>query len=388
MNFMNWIKYRHWLSCAAGLILISAVVGCKRDSNQVYYAPKETAQTPSPQAASPESSDNAMPAGAPQTLPSLTWTLPPGWQEKPASGMRAASFTATGTNNQTADISIIPLPFTGHDLELVNMWRQQVQLPPTTQAAADKSFTPVTIAGDQGKLFEFTSEQPVIEGKFRSGILVAELTRGQMSWFFKLAGEESFVASQKPVLIAFLKSIQFTEQTDALPPGHPALGGQPTVTPHPLESAQTPTENSGKPTWTVPADWQAMSPSEFLLAEYSITGANGSKAEVNVAQLAGEGGGMLPNVNRWRRQLGLPPATEESLPTMATPLPISGSTATVVDLTGTDSKSGKSVRLVGVILPQVGQTWFYKLMGNDQVVAQQKDTFLKFVQSANYANAH
>jgi len=40
-----------------------------------------------------------------------------------------------------------------------------------------------------------------------------------------------------------------------------------------------------------------------------------------------------------------------------------------------------------VIVAQNGQTWFYKLMGDGKVIAQQKDTFTKFIQSANYANA-
>ena len=55
----------------------------------------------------------------------------------------------------------------------------------------------------------------------------------------------------------------------------------------------------------------------------------------------------------------------------------------MVDFTGTDSKTGKPARLVGAIVPQNGQTWFYKLMGDEQIVAQQKDAFIKFIQSAN-----
>jgi hypothetical protein len=383
MNLTNWIKQIWWLPCAAGVILVSALVGCKRDSSRTYYAPKEDTQAPTPtQTAAPASANSQMPPqdmSVPSGLPTLNWTLPAGWQEKSASGMRAASFTAAGTNGQTADISVIPLPIIGHELELVNMWRQQVQLPPATQADADKSAEPVTIAGGQGKLFQFASEQPMIDGKFRAGILVAELTRGAMSWFFKMTGDESFVSSQKQNFVQFLKSVSFADQS--------------AVPPHPLDlpqmtAQQPPAENSGKPTWAVPSGWQEVPPEEFLLAEYSIAGANGAKAEVNVAQLAGTGGGALANINRWRQQLGLSPATEDNLATMTSSLTASGGTASVVDMTGTDSGTGQKTRLVGVILPLGEQTWFYKLMGDEQIVAQQKDAFLKFVQSANYANAH
>jgi hypothetical protein len=33
---------------------------------------------------------------------------------------------------------------------------------------------------------------------------------------------------------------------------------------------------------------------------------------------------------------------------------------------------------------QANRTWFYKLMGNEQVVTEQKDAFMKFVQTAQY----
>ncbi len=59
----------------------------------------------------------------------------------------------------------------------------------------------------------------------------------------------------------------------------------------------------------------------------------------------------------------------------------------IVDFAGTDSKTGKPARLVGAIVPQNGQTWFYKLMGDEPVVSQQKDAFIKFIQSAKYPDA-
>ena len=65
-----------------------------------------------------------------------------------------------------------------------------------------------------------------------------------------------------------------------------------------------------------------------------------------------------------------------------------GGKATVVDISGTDARSSKPAQLVGVVLPLAGQTWFYKLMGDPAVVAQQRDVLIKFVQSAKYPDAH
>ncbi len=64
-----------------------------------------------------------------------------------------------------------------------------------------------------------------------------------------------------------------------------------------------------------------------------------------------------------------------------------GGKGTVVEFSGTNARTGKSAQLVGVILPLAGQTWFYKLMGDADVVTQQKDAFLKFIQSAKYPDA-
>jgi hypothetical protein len=357
------------MRCTAGVILISTFAGCKRDEATVYNVPKENSPPSQPApAAMPEM---APPPAAAMSLPQLKYQLPVGWQEKPPAEMRVASFTASGPNGESADVSVIPLPIVGRDLELINMWRSQVQLPATSDPDAVRQAEPVAIGAEQGRLFSFVSEQPMI-GNARQRILVAMLTRGTMSWFFKATGEDAFVAAQKENFLQFLKSVSFGENAPAEMAAAPAAQGE---------------NQNANSIWTVPSGWQPLPPSQFLLAEFSISGANGAKADVNVAELGGEGGGLLPNVNRWRGQLGLGVAGENDLPQMTQSLDVPGGKATLVDLTGTDSKTGKPTRLVGAMVPQNGQTWFYKLMGDEPVVAQQKDAFIKFIQSANYANA-
>ena len=56
----------------------------------------------------------------------------------------------------------------------------------------------------------------------------------------------------------------------------------------------------------------------------------------------------------------------------------------VADITGKDAKSGQPARLLAAVVPRSGETWFYKLMGNAEVVQQQKDAFMKFVQGVKY----
>jgi hypothetical protein len=56
----------------------------------------------------------------------------------------------------------------------------------------------------------------------------------------------------------------------------------------------------------------------------------------------------------------------------------------LVDLTGTDSKTGQPARLIAVMLPHGDNTWFYKLMGDGAAVENEKEGFMKFVQSVHY----
>jgi len=66
----------------------------------------------------------------------------------------------------------------------------------------------------------------------------------------------------------------------------------------------------------------------------------------------------------------------------------SGGKATLIELSGTDARTGNSAQLISLVLPRGGQTWFYKLMGDANLVEQQKDALVTFVQSAKYPDAH
>ena len=125
----------------------------------------------------------------------------------------------------------------------------------------------------------------------------------------------------------------------------------------------------------------------MLLAKFLVPGTGDAKADVNISSLAGTGGGMLANINRWRGQLKLDPVDESGLETQLVPLDASGAKAMVADLSGTNAKTGQPTRLVGVIVPIGAQTWFYKMMGDPGVVDKEKAAFLQFVQTVKYPDA-
>lgn len=368
------------------LTLGVVVAGCEREEIKVYRVAKES---PEPQR-SPHAGHGhgQLPEGHPVVgaagQPKLTWKLPEGWEERPASQMRAASFSVPGNDGQNADVSVIPLPTTGHEVELVNMWRSQMRLAAVGEDEATKLVETVKIGGEEGRLFDMASETPVIADKFKGRMLVAILNRGDTSWFFKMTGEEALVRGQKPAFVGFLKSVEFLKPTASdsasLPPSHPPVGDTSLTSSGGGASAAA----EGRPAWKVPAGWQESPGSQFLVAKFNISGEGGAQAAVNVSSSSGDGGGLLANVNRWRQQLGLSAASEGELAGVTSSLKTADGPATLIELSGKDARTGQAARVVGAMVPQAGQTWFYKLMGEPKLVESQKDLFVQFVQSAKY----
>jgi hypothetical protein len=83
---------------------------------------------------------------------------------------------------------------------------------------------------------------------------------------------------------------------------------------------------------------------------------------------------LAANVNRWRKQLGLSELAGDE---------VAKSVKTIGPVTFVEMR-GQNATLVGAIVPQPGQAWFYKLMGDAPVVAAQQEAFIKFVQGVQY----
>lgn len=356
------------------LFLAAALAGCGQNKVEVYQVPREPAQ-PQGQAQAAAAMPGAQPA-APGMMPSLQWKLPAGWQEVPAGQMRLASFRVVGEGGKQADVSIIPLPgLAGRDLDNVNRWREQVGLPPVTEEEVAKVAEPLEIAGLKAQLYDQAGVAPGSGGQSR--ILAVVMRHEGVAWFFKMTGDEGLVGQQKPAFTEFLRSITFkTAPAVELPPSHPPIGGA-------RGAATVPA--APRPGWQVPPGWQEVPGGQFLAAKFTIAGSGGEEAAVNVSSAIGDGGGLVGNVNRWRGQLGLDALPESEVKKLVAPLDVAGAKGMLVDMTGTDAKSAQKARVVGAVVPQAGQTWFYKLMGSEPLVEREKAGFTKFVQSAQYA---
>ena len=348
-----------------------ALSGCGRNDVQVYQVSKQE----------PAAQPQTMPAGHPNVtaaMPRLKWTLPTGWEEQTPGEMRVASFRVKGQGTNQADVSVIPLPgAAGGDLNNVNRWRSQVGVAPVAEADLAKLAEKVQIAGSDASLYDQAGVTPGEGG--RSRILAAILYREGMAWFFKMTGDDELVAQQKPAFVEFLKSIRFEaeEAEPALPPSHPPIG---------LSLLAPSTSAPAKPDWTVPPSWKEEPATQMLLARFSAAD-NNARAEITVSVFPGDVGGLLANVNRWRSQIRLGPVTAADMVMLVTPVDIADGKAMFVDMNGADATNGQPARLLGAVVPESGQTWFYKLLGDGRVVEREKGAFTKFVQTVKYSHA-
>jgi hypothetical protein len=90
------------------------------------------------------------------------------------------------------------------------------------------------------------------------------------------------------------------------------------------------------------------------------------------------------NVNRWRGQLGQPAWTPAELSQNAKEIQIQGGTASFVEMREAEGRSARTVALAAAVVKHGNEVWFYKLMGDSQVVDGQKDAFLNFVKGVAY----
>lgn len=140
-------------------------------------------------------------------------------------------------------------------------------------------------------------------------------------------------------------------------------------------------EPAGGPKFEVPAGWKQVTPaSSIIRLAFRLPDSQEKNPEVTVSALGGDGGGLLANYQRWQEQLGLKRSSE--LPTDRKTIQVAGQDATYFELSGPDGKDRQ--RMLVVVCPQGGATWYFKMQGRAEVVASQQAAFEAFVKSVRF----
>lgn len=137
--------------------------------------------------------------------------------------------------------------------------------------------------------------------------------------------------------------------------------------------------NSSPIRWTLPFGWVEGPPRSMRIASFDITGAQGGKAEMAVTSFPGPVGTELGNVNRWRRELNLPPIQEGEI--VSQPVIVDSNQGKLFTIT-----EGAQETVVAMV-PQNGATWFFKLHGDAPTVSAAQPGFHQFLDSVRFAGA-
>jgi hypothetical protein len=160
-----------------------------------------------------------------------------------------------------------------------------------------------------------------------------------------------------------------------------SVAGDPTVSPSPVAEATAPIR------WTIPPGWTQLPGKEMRYASFIVL-ADHPDFQLTVVPLAGDGGSLISNINRWEGQIGLPPSTDEQLKTLLKQITVTGTPVTIFDRTGAEpADHTPPKRIVAAIFPHADRTWFFKLAGPSDLVQSQKANFDSFVQSIRFDDA-
>lgn len=334
-------------------------------------------------AKAPESAPPRVLPAADSSSGALDFVAPLGWEPEPATGMRLASLKIAGGG----DVSVVTLPGHAGDLkDNVNRWRGQVALPPLeSQAEIESGVKRVQIDGVEAIAMSLYAP----DGAADNAMHIALLEKNGINWFFKLAGSRELVQGQTEAFNAFLASVRLPGSGPPRPAANnaanaaanmPPSGSDPHAGMNPMDAAAlTPQRTDTELSYTLPASWQEKTPSAMRIGSFEIKGEQGV-GDVSIVSLAGDGGGLLSNTNRWREQLEMAPTDSEGLRNLVKDIEVDGHKGYFMALyTGLEG-NGMLVALV----EQGGQTWFIKMTAPAALVQAQEADFQTFVRSIRF----
>lgn len=134
--------------------------------------------------------------------------------------------------------------------------------------------------------------------------------------------------------------------------------------------------------YDVPEGWSQQAPVSMSVLTLGLRD-GGQAVQITVTPLAGDGGGLLANVNRWYRQLGLPAISEAELADKTEPLEVNGVAGIYLEASS-DAAPGGSKAIAGWIGMQPQRSWFVKLSGDPPLVAEQTGVFRDFLKTLKF----
>jgi hypothetical protein len=301
------------------------------------------------------------------------WKLPDGWKDEPSNSAMRFATVIVPAEPKPLEITVSALPWSGIQDDLlrnVNRWRGQLQLPPVgaeqigeTAREAKAGDVPIKIVDLRGH-FAGSGMTPPFAGPMAN---------------------PGAAQSSQPELPPGHPPIADTPPTDAGTPSDPTNNTPKPVAP-PTNAEIAPPENIK---FTAPAGWKQIPASGMRKAAFAI-GAAEQNNLVTLIDFSADAGPMiadpLQNINRWRREVELPPIEQRQLATATEQIEIDGKPASYIraipDAAQTSQPPSRAT--LGAMVKSGDRIWFIKLTGDRTVVASQEDAFKSFLKSLRF----
>ncbi|AWT59087.1 MAG: hypothetical protein DF168_00264 [Candidatus Moanabacter tarae] len=161
-----------------------------------------------------------------------------------------------------------------------------------------------------------------------------------------------------------------------LPEGHPI----------PKETQPDSATPLSQPFWEVPDSWNPGPASPLRVASFMVNDTGGQTAEITITTFPGDVGGILLNINRWRRQIGLDSIPADEVSNYLTEVDFAENRFHLIDLHNTIESQGKPHPQNSLIamLSHQDNTWFFKISGDTILVEKQRKPFLEFLETVKF----
>jgi hypothetical protein len=254
------------------------------------------------------------------------WSLPAGWHEEPGNQFRYATLKLDNPDGTPLELSVTTLPRgetdeTEYVLSNVNRWRGQLGLSNISPNELQRETKQVELDGSTATLVD-------------------------------LAGE--------------------AKNDSMSPPFATGLAGA--SAPH--DTA----DGTSRLKYQVPEGWREEPASGMRKASFRIAD-EGDNAEVSIIDLDASAADLLPNVNRWRGQIGLEPATQREIDEHVQSIAAGEHEGQYLEMLGDDKAT------IAVIVKAAGRAWFIKLSGDKSLVERERDHFKSFIHSLSIGEA-
>ena len=296
----------------------------------------------------------------------ITWKTPAGWEEYDAgSEMRAASWRVKG--EPQTDCSLTLLPSRGGLAANVNRWRGEMGLAALTEGG-EKTLPTRTMLGMKGTYVD-------LEGSFSGGRgsagaiakarMLGVILRGPTaSVFVKFTGPGEVVGKSKEGFEELVDSMVFDPTGTGAAPGGAPPGAAP----------------AGKLAWDAPEKWAAQPRRPMREATFIPQDLPTGWCYIGLI-----GGGIEPNLNRWRGEMGQAPLSAEAIKREPT-LSFGDSKGVFQELTGdfrgTGGAPAADATMYAFIGPRGPRMFvFVKMVGPRAEMGAQKERFVALCKS-------